>query len=63
MEISKNNSNKKNRRVTSGGGPLEQPICKEKQFEINTNDEDLYTPLWAKRLVYIWYLYQIAEKI
>ena len=36
--------------MTSGGGPLEQPICKEKQSEIITdNEEDLDTPLWAKR--------------
>ena len=50
MEKPKKNSNKKSRRVTSGGGPLEQPICKEKQSEIITDDEeDLDTPLWAKR--------------
>ena len=36
--------------MTSGGGPLEQPICEEKQSEIITDDEeDLDTPLWAKR--------------
>ena len=50
MEKPKKNFNKKSKRVTSGDGPLEKPICEEKQSDIITDDEeDLDTPLWAKR--------------